>query len=155
VHAQELVCVAEAGGLAVVGADLEEGFAVGRGDGAGDVGRETLAGGDGDGGGGEFEFGLVENHGVGAGFHGGRGEGPGGDGFGPVLGRGVEPVHDALHAGDGATGGGGDEAGDAKLAEEGDVGGLDGGDAGAGEGHEVGPWKPVRKASVWVWPLFM
>lgn len=77
---------------------MEEGFAVGRGDGAGDVGRETLAGGDGDGGGGEFEFGLVENHGVGAGFYGGRGEGPGGDGFGPVLGRGVEPVHDALHA---------------------------------------------------------
>ncbi|KAK2597749.1 hypothetical protein N8I77_012513 [Diaporthe amygdali] len=92
VHAQELVGVAEAGRLAVVLADLEEaGVARER---ARDVGCGRLAGADGHGGGRNLVLGLVQHHGVGAGLHGGRGEGAARACGGPVLCCRVVPVHD-------------------------------------------------------------
>lgn len=83
VHAEEFVGVAEGGGAAVVVAYLEEG-GVG-GEGAGYGGGGGGRGADGDAEGGELEFALVEDLGVGSGFHGGRGEGAGGVGVRPVL----------------------------------------------------------------------
>lgn len=92
-HSELFVGVAEAGGLAVPVADLEERCAGGGGEGGGDVaGGGGAVGGDGDaGGGGDEELVLVEGLAVGAGLHGGGAEGAVAGGGGPVLRGGVVP----------------------------------------------------------------
>lgn len=146
VHAELVLGVEEAGGLAVPVANLEDSGALAGedGGGGGDGGAGGAAGRDLDLLGGDLELALVEDHGVGARGHVGRGEGAAGS-LGPVLEVIVVPVYDGLETGRGAGGLAtdptscrvGSVARDGEVAEEAEVNVLLLRDAAAGEHESV------------------